>query len=148
MKRLVTLAGTALLALLTTTLIAQDGNMSGAWIVQQPANFAGQEQRIEQDEQTFTRGHEIVGHRMTYTLDGRESNSSMATPMGKIVILGTARTVGRQVVIDETVHLPTGERRRAKLTYWLGSDGRLYHNITEILNGKEQPTIKVVLRRK
>ena len=148
MKRLVTLAGIALLALLTNTVSAQDGNMSGAWIVQSPANLAGREQRIEQDESTFTRGHELVGHRMTYTLDGRESNSVMATPMGSIVILGTATLIGRQVVIDETVNLPTGERRRAKLTFWLAPDGRLYHNIIDILNGKEQPPIKVVLRRK
>lgn len=148
MKRLVTLAGTALLALLTTPLLAQDGNMSGAWIVQNPPNFAGQEQRIEQDEHTFTRGHELVGHRMTYKLDGSESASMMPTPAGNVVILGTARLVGRQVVIDETVNLPTGERRRAKLTFWLGPDGKLYHNIVEILNGREQPPIKVVLRPK
>ena len=85
---------------------------------------------------------------MTYTLDGVESRSVMPTPMGSIVILGTAQLVGRQVVIDETLHLPTGERRRAKLTFWLGGDGKLYHNIAEILNGKEQPPIKIVLRRK
>ena len=148
MKRLVTLAAIALLALFSSPLIAQDGNMSGAWIVQQPPNFAGKEQRIEQDEHTFTRGHELVGHRMTYTLDGAECNSVMPTPMGNIVILGTAKLVGRQVVIDETVNLPTGERRRAKLTFWLGADGRLYHNIIEIINGREQTPIKVVLRRK
>ena len=148
MKRHVTLAATALLALLATPLLAQNGNMSGAWIVELPHNFAGKEQRLEQDENTFTRGHDLVGHRMTYTLDGVESRSVMPTPMGSIVILGTATLVGRQVVIDETVHLPTGERRRAKLTFWLGGDGKLYHNISEILNGKEQPPIKIVLRRK
>jgi hypothetical protein len=148
MKRLATLAATALLALLATPLIAQDGNMSGAWIVQLPHNMAGKEQRIEQDENTFTRGHDLVGHQMTYTLDGVESRSVMPTPMGSIVILGTAKMVGRQVVIDETVHLPTGERRRAKLTFWLAGDGKLYHNIAEIVNGKEQPPLKIVLRRK
>jgi hypothetical protein len=148
MKRLVTLAATALLALVASPLIAQDGNMSGAWIVQLPHDLAGKEQRIEQDENTFTRGHDLVGHRMTYTLDGAESRSVMPTPMGSIVILGTAKLVGRQVAIDETVHLPTGERRRAKLTFWLGGDGKLYHNIAEILNGKEQAPIKIVLRRK
>jgi hypothetical protein len=46
------------------------------------------------------------------------------------------------------VHLPTGERRRAKLTFWLAGDGKLYHNIAEIVNGKEQPPLKIVLRRK
>jgi hypothetical protein len=150
MRGLLTLAGTVLLFLslgpLTST--AQDRNMTGAWIVTSPPNLAGQEQRIEQDETTFTRGHEIVGHRMTYKLDGTESSSTMWSPLGNIVILGTATMVGRQVVIDETVHLPTGERRRMKLTYWLGADGRLYHNIIEIIRGKEQPPIKVLMRRK
>ena len=85
---------------------------------------------------------------MTYKLDGTESNSTWPTPMGNVIILGTATMVGRQVVIDETVHFPTGERRRAKLTFWLGADGRLYHNIIEIIRGKEQPPLKVLLRRK
>jgi hypothetical protein len=143
-----TCAGIALFTLLGTTLKAQDGNMSGAWIVVSPPNLAGEEQRIEQDEDTFTRGHELVGHRMTYRLDGSESSSVLPTPVGKVVILGTATLVGRQVVIDETVNLPTGERRRARLTFWLAADGRLHHNIIEILNGKEQPAVKVVLRRK
>ena len=148
MKGLLTLAGTVLLALGPNILTAQDGNMTGAWIVTSPANLAGHEQRIEQDDTTFTRGHEIVGHRMTYKLDGTESNSTWPTPMGNLIILGTATMVGRQVVIDETVHFPTGERRRAKLTFWLGADGRLYHNIIEIIRGKEQPPLKVLLRRK
>lgn len=147
MKGLLTLAGLALLALPSSPLVAQD-NMSGAWIVESPANFKGQEQRLEQDDTTFTRGHHLVGHRMTYRLDGSESASTLATPEGSMVIVGTATLVGRQVVIDETVHLPTGERRRAKLTFWLGPDGRLYHNIVEIIRGKEQPPIKVVMRRK
>ena len=81
MKGLLTLAGTVLLALGPNILTAQDGNMTGAWIVTSPANLAGHEQRIEQDDTTFTRGHEIVGHRMTYKLDGTESNSTWPTPM-------------------------------------------------------------------
>ena len=148
MKRLLTLAGIALLVLNAVTAVAQDGNMTGAWIVTSPPNFAGKEQRIQQDDTTFTRGHDIVGHQMTYKLDGTESSSTMPTPMGNIVILGTAKMAGRQVVIDETLHLPTGGRRRAKLTFWLGSDDRLYHGITEIVGGKEQPTLKFVMRRK
>ena len=147
MTRLATFAGIALFMLIGPVR-AQEGNMTGAWIVESPAEHKGKEQRIEQDESTFTRGHELVGHRMTYTLDGRESASTWATPAGTIVILGTAKLVGRQVVIDETLNLPTGERRRAKLTFWLGADNRLYHTITEIVGGREQPTLKVVLRRK
>jgi hypothetical protein len=148
MTRLLTRAGIALFLLNPAAAAAQDGNMSGAWIVVSPTDMAGKEQRIEQDEHTFTRGHELVGHRMTYTLDGQECSSVMPTPMGNIVILGTATLVGRQVVIDETANFPGGERRRFKLTFWLSGDGRLYHNISEIVAGKEQPPIKVILRRK
>ena len=147
MTRLATCAGIALLVLIAP-LRAQDANMSGAWIVESPHDLKGREQRIEQDETSFTRGHELVGHRMTYSLDGRECATTMATPAGSAVIVGTAKLVGRQVVIDETVHLPTGERHRAKLTFWLGADNRLYHNITATVGGREQQTMKVVLRRK
>ena len=148
MKRLLTLAGTALLSVAATSLSARTGNMSGSWIVVSPADLAGREQRIEQDDDTFTRGHELVGHIMRYTLDGKESSSVMPTPVGNVVILGPAKRVGRQVAIDETVNLPGGERRRAKLTWWLAPDGRLHHNIIEIINGREQPPMKIVLRRK
>lgn len=123
-------------------------NFSGTWVVTMPPQQKGLIETLTQDDKHFSRRHEILGIEVSVQLNGAETRSIMPTPGGPIQVSAAMSWVGRQLVIDENVTLPTGDRHRARVTYWLAPDGVLHKGITEIVNNRPGSTKKFTLSKK
>jgi hypothetical protein len=123
-------------------------NFAGTWVVTMPPEQKGLLETLTQDDKRFSRRHEILAIDVSVLLTGEDTRSIMPTPGGPIQVSASMTWVGRQLVIDENVLLPTGSRHQARITYWIAPDGQLHKGITEIINGRPGPTKKFVLSRK
>ena len=123
-------------------------NFSGTWVVTMPPAQKGLIETLTHDDTRFSRRHEILAIEVSVRMDGSDTRSIMPTPGGPIQVSAAMSWKGRQLVIDENVLLPTGERHQAQITYWVAPDGQLHKGITEIVSGKPGSTKKFVLTKR
>ena len=137
-----------ILALALGTPVQDTPNFAGTWVVTMPPQQKGLTETLTQDDTRFSRRHEILAIEVSAQMNGDDTRSIMPTPRGPIQVSATLSWAGRQLVIDENVLMPTGERHQARITYWIAPDGQLHKGITEIINGKPGSTKKFVLTKK
>jgi hypothetical protein len=144
------LIAASLLAMAAFASAQQKPNFSGTWVTVSPAEYAGQEQTITQDDRALTIRHASSGadHSETFTLDGAPHKSSMPSHGLEIVSVSTASWSGDQLVVFRTTRYPQGGVNNVKLTFSLNADGHLVCEMTSTLDGEDEPPITVVARRK
>lgn len=127
-------------------------NLTGTWVVVSPESSAGQEETIKHEGMTLTRGHASEGehgHSFTYKLDGSESRNVLTPHAGEeIVLLSRASWEGATLVIKETATYSNGRKREAISRWRLDEKGQLHMEVEGSMNGKPEPTIKVIYRKK
>lgn len=129
----------------------QKPNFSGTWVTVSPAEYAGQEEIITHDDQTLTLRHASSsgdGHREVFTLDGSPHKSSMPSHGLEITSVSTASWVGDRLVVFRTTRYPQGSVNNVKLTFALNAGGELVREMVSTIDGKDEPAITVVARRK
>lgn len=127
----------------------QKPNFAGTWVIVSPADAAGQEETITQDEKTLTKSHasEGGGHSMTVRLDGTQVRNVITSHGDEIVTLSKAAWEGNLLVITEKTTYPDGQKRDARFVWSLDAEGRLNLEFSENLDGKTT-TSKLVYVKK
>ena len=127
-------------------------NFTGTWVLVSPESAAGQAETIKHDGMTLTRGHDSEGghgHSFTYKLDGSESRNVLEPHPGeKVVTLARASWEGNTLVIKEITTYPNGRKREVTSRWQLDEKGQLLIDAESTLDGKPQPTMTVVYRKK
>lgn len=145
------LAVAALVLLSAAVASQQKPNFSGTWVVVTPAGSAGQEEIIKQDATTFSKGHASNngGHDFTCKLDGADSRNVLSPhPGDEIIMLATAVWQGNTLVITEKVTYPNGRNKEQRSTYSLDDKGLLHVAMERLLNGKPEPSVTLVYKKK
>ena len=127
-------------------------NLTGTWVIVSPESSAGQVETIKHEGATLTRGHDSEGrhgHSFTYTLDGRESRNVLEPHPGEeIVVLGRASWDGNTLVIKEATTYPNGRKREVTSRWRLDEKGQLHVEADSTVDGKPEPPMKLVYRKK
>ena len=150
MKKLALAASLLVLAAVASAQ-QQKPNFSGTWVVVTPAEHAGQEETISHHEHTLRLGHGAShggDHSEVFTLDGSPHKSSMPSHGSEIHSVSTASWNGDQLVVFRSSRYPDGRAINSKLTFSLNAEGHLVRQITDTVEGKDQPTVTVVMKRK
>ena len=127
-------------------------NLTGTWVIVLPESSGGEEETIKHDGMTLTRGHDSEGghgHSFTYKLDGSESRNVIEPHAGEqIVLLARAAWEGTTLVIKEVATYPNGRKREVTSRWWLDEKGQLHVETDSSVDGKPEPTMKIVYRKK
>jgi hypothetical protein len=123
---------------------------SGRWVVVSPAEGAGQEQIVTQDEKTITIEHpsEGGGHKLVYQLDGIERRMALPGRASEVVIMAKAAWDGDRIVIASRTTYPNGMKTEAREVWSIDPQGRLVIDFTESGPTGPGPTAKVIHARK
>ncbi|HUF22576.1 MAG TPA: hypothetical protein VMN81_00510 [Vicinamibacterales bacterium] len=142
----------ALLAVLTAAASAQQKpDFSGTWVTVSPAEHAGQEETITHTAATLSLGHAASHgghHAVSYRLDGSESRSTMMSHDEEIISVATASWNGDQLVILRATQYPDGSKIESRMTFALNAEGQLVRELIDTIDGKPQPAVTVVARKK
>ena len=127
----------------------QKPDFSGTWVVVSPADSAGQEETIKQDDKTLTKSHasEGGGHSRTVRLEGTEVRNVITSHGDEIVTLSKASWDGSLLIVTETTTYPDGRKSNSREVWSIDAEGRLNIEFTQTLDGKTT-TIKVVYQKK
>jgi len=105
----------------------QKPNFTGAWVLAAPADAAarnpGQVERITQTADTLTRGHDSEGggHKLTYKLDGTETENRVAG----MRVVSRATWEGPTLILTDRAHTASGALRETTLVLSLNENGEL-----------------------
>ena len=139
-------------ALATAPLVAefQKPNLSGTWVQVSPAEGAGQEETIRQDDKSLTRGHPSEGgsHTSVIKLDGTVSRNVLTSHGEDIVTVSNATWDGDRLVITSDTTYSDKRRLKTKEVLWIDGEGRLNVEFSETMDGGEPRTVKAVFRKK
>ena len=105
----------------------QKPNFTGAWVIAAPADVAarnpGQVERITQTTDSLTRAHDSEGggHKLTYKLDGTETENRVAG----IRVVSRATWEGSTLTLTDRAHTASGTVRETTLVLSLNENGEL-----------------------
>lgn len=140
----------AMAVLLTTAASAQQKpNFSGRWVIVSPAEGAGREQIVTQDDKTLSveQVSATGGRKMTYPLDGIERRQAIASRGADITIMSRAAWDGDRIVITTNTVYP-GMKTQAKDVWSLDAQGRLVIDSSETGPTGPGPGFKIIFIKK
>lgn len=139
MKLLRALCGLTVILVLGVVSHAQTRpNFSGHWVQISPEDGAGAEQFIKHDATTLATAHDSEGggHNVTYTLDGSEQRTTMASHDSQIVTISRATWQGNTLVITASTTYPDGRKMTGNDTWSIDAEGHLVIDLDRTLAGQ------------
>ena len=124
-------------------------NLTGTWVVVKPAEAAGQEYHIKQDDSSFTQSHgsEGGGHSFRYLLDGKEHRLTLSSHGEEIVTLATATWKENRIVITGKTTYPNGRVMQSTQIWGLDESGQLILSVQQELDGKRTEVMLTAKRK-